>query len=468
MTYDLIIIGGGAAGFSAAYRAEELGIKTLMINDSSILPLGGTCVNVGCIPSKIMLYQATLLYQSIKNRFRALALQGSADFVDALEETRHMAKIFQEKNYQRVLLNLKNTKFIEARARLSGPDRVVAGNSVYEAEHILIATGASTFIPAVKGIRDVDYLTNRTVFNLEKKPDSIVIIGGGSEAVEFAQIFHRFGIKTTLIQRSQRILTRFDAQVALKLQDILVKEGVEIITNTKLLSVTGNKSTIAVTLEQKNEGVKTIVAEMLLIATGLRGNTSDIGLETAGIKPDERGFVKVNEYLQTEHPRVYAAGDVTGIMPLETVAARQGALAVHNMFNNDKKSIDYNLVPQAVFTEPELASVGVTEEAYTREHGRCLCSSLDLNDLERASLEKQTDGLIKMVVAPDTREILGVQMVGQRASDVITTATYAIKNRMTIYDIRDTVHIFPTISEALKKVAQSFDRDPKKMPCCIE
>ena len=468
MHYDLIIIGGGAAGFAAAHRAEKSGIKTLMVNDPSVVPLGGTCVNVGCIPSKIMLHQAGLIYSAMKNTFRALSFSGRADFVEALSETREMVKGFQEKNYQKVLSTQKYVSYIEGHARFVGPRKIEVSGRLYEAEYFLIATGASTFVPPVEGINQVPYLTNRTVFNLGHRPHSVIILGGGSEAVEFSQIFHRFGIKTTLIQRSPRILTKFDSLVATNLQEILSEEGINIITDTVLKGVKKGTEGIEVIYEKRGEGEKTERAEEILIATGLRGNTDGMELEHAGVETTERGFVKVDQYLQTSNPHIYAAGDVTGTVALETVAARQGSVSIKNMFETEKEPMNYYLIPRAVFTSPELASVGLTEEEFMKKYNTCLCRSISLEHVERAALMKETGGLIRMVVHPETKEIAGVQMVGPHASEVITTATYAIKNRMTIYDIRDTMHIFPTVSEAIKKVAQSFDEDIGKMPCCIE
>lgn len=241
MEYELIIIGGGAAAFAAAHRAERMQKKTLIINDGKILPLGGTCVNVGCIPSKIMLHQGGLLYQGMKNQFRALSISGRGDFVDALSETREMVKGFQDKNYINVIQGQKYVDYHEGHAKLKDPHTVVTATGEFTARYILIATGASTFVPPVEGISGIDYLTNRTVFDLQKKPESIIILGGGPEAVEFAQIFHRFGVRTTVIQRSKRILTKFDDMIANKLHEYLSDEGIRIITDTKLLKAEEKK-----------------------------------------------------------------------------------------------------------------------------------------------------------------------------------------------------------------------------------
>ncbi len=468
MRYDLIIIGGGAAAFAAANRANQLKKRTLLINDRNILPLGGTCVNVGCVPSKIMLRQGAEYYYPTRSRFRAISVQGEADFVEALRETREMVRGFQRKNYLNVIEKQQYVDFREGHAAFRDPHTVTVGDEEFESENILIATGASTFIPPVKGIEDVEYLTNRTVFGLEKRPESMIIFGGGPEAMEFSQIFHHFGIKVTVLQRSDRILTKFDEMIARELQKYLEEEGITILTGTSVREAKRSRGGVELVVDVKDKGRQRISAEGLLIATGLKANTEGLDIEKSGVEVDEKGFVRVNEYLQTSQRHIYAAGDVTGLMPLETVAAKQGNIAVLNMFEDAGRTIDYLEVPRAVFTSPEVASVGMTEAEYMEKHNVCLCRTISLEHVEKAAAIKDTRGLINMVVEPETKQVMGVHMVGPMAADIITTATYAIKNKMTIYDIRETVHVFPTLSEVIKKVAQSFEQNLDDMACCVE
>ncbi|GBE34375.1 mercuric reductase [bacterium BMS3Bbin06] len=465
---ELVIIGGGAAAFAAANRANQLRKKTLLINDKNILPLGGTCVNVGCVPSKIMLHQGAEYYYPARSRFRAISMQGNADFVEALRETRDMVKGFQTKNYLNVIEKQQYVDYKEGHATFKDSHTVMVGDEEFESENILIATGASTFIPPVKGIEDVEYLTNRTVFNLEKKPESIIIFGGGPEAMEFSQIFHHFGIKVTVLQRSDRVLTKFDEMVARELQKYLREEGITIFTGTSVKEAKRADEGVMLLVDIKGKGEQKINAENLLIAAGLKANTDKLEIANSGVELDEKGFIKVNNQLQTSQRHIYAAGDVTGLMPLETVAAKQGNIATLNMLENSGKTINYLEIPQAVFTSPEVASVGMTEGEYMEKYNVCLCRTISFEHVEKAAAIKDTRGLIRMVVDPETKQVIGVQIVGSMAADIITTATYAIKNKMTIYDIRDTVHVFPTLSEVIKKVAQSFDQNLDDMACCVE
>ena len=285
--------------------------------------------------------------------------------------------------------------------------------------------------------------------------------------MEFSQIFHHFGIKVIVLQRSDRILTKMDALVAKELRKYLEEEGIEIYTGVTANGVKKTPKGIEFDVEIKGKSKK-ITAEKLFLGTGLSPHTRDLNADKAGVKLDEKGFVEVNEYMQTSQRNIYAAGDVTGLMPLETTAAKQGSISVINMFDNEKKTINYNEVPSVVFTSPAVASVGITEEEYMKKYKTCMCSTIKIDHVEKAKAIKDTRGMIRMVLDHKTKQVIGVQIVSPMAADIITTATYAIKNKMTIDDIKDTVHVFPTMSEMIKKVAQSFYQNLDDMACCVE
>ena len=465
--YELIIIGGGAAGFAAANRANQLKKKTLLINNSNILPLGGTCVNVGCVPSKIMLHQGSEYFYATRSKFRAIKLQGSADFIEALKETREMVKGFQVKNYVNVIEKQHSVDFRDGSALLIDDHTVKVGNEQFEGTFILIATGASTFIPPIKGMENIDYLTNINIFDLKKAPKSVIVIGGGPLAMEFAQIFHHFGVKVTVLQRSGRVLSKLDPLIGEALERYLEVEGITIHTNSDIKELKNTENGVKAIIEISGKR-KEISAERVMLASGISPHTKDTHAEKAGVNMSERGFVDVDRYQRTSRGHIFAAGDVTGIMPLETVAAKQGNAAVLNMFENASKTINYDAIPQAVFTSPEVAVVGITEEEYMKKYNVCLCSTVEMDYVEKAVAIKDTGGFIRMVLDPETKRVIGVHIIGPMAADIITTAVYAIENNMTIYDIRDTVHVFPTLSEMIKKAAQSFEQDLDGMACCVE
>lgn len=467
--YDLIIMGGGAAAFAASNTANKLKKRTLMINDSKILPLGGTCVNVGCIPSKVMLHQGQEYYYPTHSQFRAIDLKGKADFVEALKETKEMVEFFRQKNYGNVIEHQDYVDFKEGRASFVDVHTVTVGDETYHGDYILIATGASTYIPPIEGMDKIDYLNNVNVFDLKEKPKSIVILGGGAIAMEFSQLFNHFGIEVTVLQRSDKILSKYDSFIGEELKKHLEAEGIKIYTgvNTKRIRKTKDGVEFEVKIKGKN-GLEKIVAEKVLLGTGLSPHTNKIDANMGGVKLNERGFVKVDKYLATSQKHIYAVGDVTGLMPLETVAAKQGNFAVRNMFENAKKIIKYKEIPSAIFTSPEIASVGIGEEEYMKQYKTCLCRTVTLDHVEKAGVVKDTRGMIKMVLNHKTNRIVGVHIVAPMAADIITTATYAIANKMTPDDIRDIVHVFPTMSEMIKKVAQSFTANLDDMACCVE
>jgi len=466
--YDLIIMGGGAAAFAAANTANRLKKRTLMINDSKMLPLGGTCVNVGCIPSKIMLHQGAEYYYPIHSEFKGISVKGNADFVKALHETKEMIAGFRSSNYTKVIEKQKYVEFKEGRASFVDEHTVSVGNDTYRGDYILIATGASTFVPSIKGIENIDYLTNVSIFDLEEQPKSVIIFGAGPEGMEFSQIFHHFGTKVTVLQRSDRILTKHDSLIAEELRKHLEDEGITIYTGVTAKGIRKIKEGLELDVEIKGNELEKIVGERLFLGTGLSPHTKDIDADKAEVELNERGFITVDEHMQTSQKHIYAAGDVVGLIPLETTAAKEGSIAVSNMFENTNKTINYSEVPHAVFTSPEVASVGITEEEYIKKYKTCMCSTVRLDHVEKAAAIKDTRGLIRMVLDHKTKQVIGVHIVAPMAADIITTATYAIRNKMTIDDIRDTVHVFPTMSEMIKKVAQSFTQNLDDMACCVE
>jgi len=287
--------------------------------------------------------------------------------------------------------------------------------------------------------------------------------------MEFSQILNHFGIDVTVLQRSDRVLSKYDSFIGEEIRKHLEAEGITIYTGvtTKIVRKTGKGIEFEVEIRGK-KGLEKIVAEKVLLGAGLEARTKDIDADEAGVELSERGFVKIDEHMQTSQGHIYAAGDVTGLMPLETVAAKQGNFAVRNMFKNAKKSINYKEIPAAVFTSPEVAVVGMGEEEYMEKYKTCLCRTITIDHIEKAGVVKDTRGMIRMVLDHKTKQVVGVHIVAPMAADIITTATYAVANKMTPDDIRDVVHVFPTMSEMIKKVAQSFTANLDDMACCVE
>jgi mercuric reductase len=466
--YDLIIVGGGAAAFSAAIKANIHGVKALMIERTA---LGGTCINVGCVPSKNLLGAGEILHSAKDPSYPSVFPCGADfNFNRTIAAKDSLVRSLRKQKYHDVLSSLENTELIEASASFVTPNKIKANGKALEADKFIIATGSSPSIPRFKGIENVDYLTNKEALSLKEKPSSMIVIGGRALGLEFAQMYARFGTKVTLLQRSGKIIPEHESQISDGLHNYLTQEGIEIVTgvNVREAYQKGNYKFLIASINGDKK-TKTFEAEQLLMATGRKPNTADLHLENAGVKLSPDGAIAVNSEMRTSASHIWAGGDVIGEPMLETLAAKEGATAAENAFTGTHKKIDLHSVPSAIFTSPQVASVGMTEEQMMQKYGYCSCRTLLMNDVPKAITVNDTKGLIKMAVDPKkNNRIVGVHILASIASDMIHEAVMAVKYRLTVDDIIGTVHVFPTMSEAIKLVATSFKQDISKLSCCAE
>jgi len=460
--YNFIIIGGGAAGFSAAIRSNELNAKTLLINSPAI-GIGGTCVNVGCLPTKHLLHIADLLYKSKEYCSKSIRV----DFRKIIDEKNSLIQKLRKEKYENVLSELNDVDFIEGEAKFLNNNEIQVGNEIYTGRKFLIATGSSPKIPHISGLDQVNFLTNKSILELRKLPKSLVIIGSGPLAIEFAQIYTRFGTDVTLIFRGKRILKREEPELANLLQQYMSEEGINFIGEADSLNVKNEekKKIVMFRAAGKDKKLKT---DQILIATGRLPNTKGINIDQTGVNLGDTGEIIVNEFMQSSVKDIFAAGDVTGEPMLETVAAREGMVAANNAISGSKIEMDYRIVPHSIFTYPGIGSVGLTDERAKRLGIQCKCSTIPFRLLPKANAIGNINGAIKMVVNAKTEEIVGVHILAENAGDMIHEGVMVVKNRMKLNDIIETLHVFPTISEGTKLVAQSFKRDIEKMACCVE
>ena len=474
---DLIIIGGGAAAFAAATKANDLGKTALMVNEG--LPIGGTCVNVGCVPSKHLLAVGAEYYYGPRTTFKALSNghESAFDFRTAIQEKRELVDALRHQNYINVLGSLSTVELIEGRARFVSEGAVEVNGTRYEAEKFIVATGSKTRVLPIDGLEDSGFLTNETVMELEDLPESMIVIGGGPIGLEFAQMFAHFGTQVTVLEAMDQVLPREEPEIGAEIRRVMEAEGIEIRTGVTIESVTSVNGVKSVQV-RSGKGVqraRSLVTELeqltathLLLAAGIAANTGDLNLDVAGVTANSAGFIETDEYYRTSNPNIFAAGDCIGKLPLETVAAKEGAFAAENALNMPWKTINYDEIPHAVFTNPEVASVGITEEEEMRRFNACSCRTIPIEMVPRAEAMKKTRGVFKMVIHPENSKILGVHIVAPHAAELIHEATLAVKFGLTIDDIIDTVHVFPTLSEGIKRVAQAFTRDISQMSCCVE
>lgn len=373
-----------------------------------------------------------------------------------------------------VAIEQGRVRFLDAQTALvDGPD----GKKRLTGEQFLVALGSSPVVPDIAGIHDVPYLTSDLLtsqedLELTNLPESLVIIGGGSIAVELGQMFQRFGSQVTILQRGERLLASYEPEISLGLADILREEGLSIQTGARATRVRQDGDRVVVTAEVQG-GRREFRAARLLVATGRRPNTADVGLEAAGVRLDGHGAIVVDEYLRTSVPHIWAAGDVIGSeqdsQMATPVGARDGGIVAHNALSGEAlRKVDHRVVPRAIFTDPQVGVVGMTDEEAIASGRNCWCNTVPMELVPRAGAIRDTRGLIKMVADADTNEVLGVSMLGMQAGEVIHEAAMAMRFHAKIEDFIDLLHVYPTMAEALKIVAISRYKDPSKLSCCAE
>lgn len=463
--FDLVILGGGAAGFASAIRADELGFTSAMVNTG--LPVGGTCVNVGCIPSKFLLEAGNEYFYRQSPQF-ACNLPGAVrcDFPEAIANKDRMVHRLRRSNYQAVLEDRK-IDYVEAPGVLLTGRKVHAGRRILEARHVVIATGSSPRIPPIEGLEQAGYLTNRTLMQRKDRPEELLVLGGGPLGLEFAQMYAHFGSAVTVLESADRILPLEEPEISETVASCLRREGITMHVGARVRKIRRADGRVVCDVVHR-KGTIPCEADEILVATGMKPNTEGLGLAEAGVELTKGGFVKVDSHLRATAPGVWAAGDVAGHMMLETVAAKEGAIAASNALQREKRTINYDLVPHAVFTNPQVASVGLTEEEYLRRGGACECRVIGMDRIPKALTVGDTRGVLKMVADTKSRKVVGVHIVSPLAADMIHAAAYALRGGLTVEDIIDTVHTFPTFSEAIKFAAESFHHDMSRMSCCVE
>jgi len=462
--YDLIIIGGGSAAFSAAIKASELEKKVLMINYG--LPIGGTCVNVGCIPSKTLIRTAEQFHISNHPNFSGIKPgDNKIDFKEVIRQKTELVEALREHKYVDVLKDDPNVTIIKAFAKLVDENTVEANGKKYSAQKILIATGSTTFVPDIPGLNEVGYLTNETLYELEELPEHLIVIGGRYIALENAQLFARFGSKVTILQRSNRILPDEMTDVTETLKEYLEEDGVEIKTGVKIKAIEKHNGKIKIKASVKDED-ETIEGTHIFVETGRIGNTKSWGLEELGVELHKQSFIKTNEFLQTSVQNIYAAGDVNGEYLFVYSAAYEGSLAVQNMFGENKTKKDYSIFPWVIFTDPQVAGVGMDENQAYEAKIDYEVSTVQLKDVPRSLAARNTKGFIKLIRNKENDKLIGARILASEGSELLMEISLAIKYGITVKELKQMFHPYLTLSEGVKIAAISFDKDVNKLSCC--
>ena len=474
--YDLVILGSGSTAFAAALTARAMGKTAVMIESRS---LGGTCVNRGCLPSKNLIEAAKLVHDARHPRYPGLAPVGNAldiDFAALIAQKDEVIALYRDKKYDGLVGG--DIDVVEGHARFGDAHTVQVNGSTIGGDRFLVATGSRPSVPDIEGLADVSYLTSDLLTHgedaeLRRLPASLIVAGGGYVALELGQMLARLGSRVTIIARSPQLLAHgYEPQLGRAMARLFVDEGIEVITSAVISAVRPDAGGVMARIRQ-GEVDRDLRAEHLLIAAGRRPNSDGIGLEDAGIAVNERGEIEVDAQLRTRRPHIFAAGDVIGTLQdsrmATPVGARQGSVAAHNALDgHDLRAFDGRVIPRAIFTDPQIGIVGVTEaEAIAAGH-RCWCTTLPMELVPRAGAIRDPRGLIKMVADADTNEVLGVAMIGANAGEVIHEAAMAMRFRAKIADFVDLLHVYPTMAEALKVVAIARTKDPRRLSCCAE
>lgn len=460
--YDLLIIGAGSAAFAAAIKASELGARVGMVERGTV---GGTCVNIGCVPSKALLRAAEHYHRAGHSPFAGVPTSAGAVDLPALvaQKDELVAALRQEKYDD--LLDVYGIDLIRGEARFTGPDTVEVDGRRVRAGRFLVATGAAPWSPPIEGIDDTGDLTSTTALKLTTVPDTMIVVGANAIGLELGQLFLHLGTKVTFVEALDRIAPFEEPEISAALGEHLESLGARVVTSATATKAgrTGGRHWLDITTDR---GTERIEGDQLLIATGRRAITAGLGLDAAGVDTDPRGHIVVNDQMATGNPLVFAAGDVTNLPQFVYVAALSGAIAAEHALRGTGRRIDLATMPRITFTSPPIASVGLTESQAREAGHQAITSLLPLEAVPRALVDHATTGLIKLVADEANGRLLGAHILAHGAGDVIQAAIMAIKYRATVDEIADTFHPYLTMAEGLKLAAQGFTKDVKHLSCC--
>ena len=459
--YDVVVLGAGPGGYVAAIRAAQLGLKTAIVEKKW---LGGVCLNVGCIPSKALLKNAELVH-TLRERAGEFGIQVDnlkVDYSAAVKRSRQVSsRLTKGVGF---LMKKNNIDVFMGAGKLTARDKIVVTGEdgktqEVSAKNIIIATGAySANIPGVEvdGQKIVSYTE---AILQETRPEKVVIIGAGAIGVEFATVWSSYGTQVTIVEMLPRVLPLEDEEASAELARAFKKRGVELLTSTKVLGI--EKTAKGVVVKVSSEaGEKAIEADQALVAIGFKPNTANIGLEAAGVKMDKRGFIEVNDRLATNVPGIYAIGDVTGKLLLAHVASAMAVAAAENIAGVETTILDYRMMPRAVFSNPQVASFGLTE-AQAKEQGYDVkVGRFNFMANGKALGLGEVAGFAKIITDAKYGEILGAVIVGPEASELLPELTLAQRSEMTAEEIARNVHTHPTLSEVMMEAAHAVNGEP--------
>ena len=461
--FDLAVVGAGSAGFSAAITVADEGGRVALIGHGTI---GGTCVNIGCVPSKTLIRAAETLYHARSaERFGGIgAAARLTDWSAVMADKRTLVETLRQAKYADLLASYPTLTYMPGRARLAAGGVEVDGHGLVRAAKTIIATGSSPAIPPIDGIDGVAYLTSESALEIDHLPQSLIVIGGGVIGVELGQMFARFGSHVTIVCRS-RLLPSGEPEVGEALEAALGAEGIEIVRGVSYRSIARSDGAIHLEVEQQSR-VRRLEGEEVLVATGRRPNTDGLGLAEQGIERGANGGILVDDQMRTSRAGVYAAGDVTGRDMFVYMAAHGARVAALDALGDGSLSYDRLAMPEVVFTDPQVATVGLTEARARAAGIEVRTSLLGLEHVPRALAARDTRGLIKLVAEAAGKRLIGAHIIAPEGADTVQTAAIAIRAGLTVDQLGAMIFPYLTTVEGLKLAAQTFDKDVAKLSCC--
>ncbi|HEU4887614.1 MAG TPA: FAD-dependent oxidoreductase [Thermoanaerobaculia bacterium] len=452
---DVVVIGGGTAGLVTASGCARLGRKVALIEREA---LGGDCLWTGCVPTKALVASAKLAHQM--RHAGAFGLEPVTpritpkSVMDSMREQRRIISRHDDPEKFRKL----GIDVIEGAAKLAGTGVVEVAGRTLHAKDIVIATGARTAVPPVEGLQESGFLDHVSFLEQDQFPPSILILGGGYIGIEFAQIFARFGSRVTVVEMLDEIINKEDATVIGRVRELLSAEGIELFTGWAVKAVRREGEKKIARIEQKGGASREITIDEVFVASGRRGNTENLGLETAGVKV-ERSWIVTDRFLQTTAPRIWACGDVHGGLQFTHVAAYEAVKLVRNLLFPGKSAVDYSDIPWALYTDPEVAHIGMTEEEARAKHGDAVhVYQVPMADVDRAVVDRTPAGLLK-IVCDDKGRILGGHALCASASTVIEEVVLARRKGMKIGDLAQRISAYPSLADGVQKAASLYYQD---------
>ena len=446
---DLVVIGGGAGGLVVASVAAQLGLDVVLINREQAM--GGDCLHYGCVPSKALLKAASVAHTMRQaGRWGISPADPGVDMRAVNAAVRNAIETIQVHD-SRERFEALGCEVITGEARFATPSQVEVADKKITARHFVIATGSYPWIPPIKGLQRAGFLTNEDMFSLPSLPKSMIVLGGGPIGVEMAQAYARLGSEVTIVEMAPRLLPRMDADASMILADVLTTEGVSIIVDNEVTEVVERGSVKQLTLKDGT----TLQAEALLVAIGRRPLLDKLKLEKAGVAFDVSG-IRVDRKMRSSNKKIYACGDVTGEMPLTHVAELQAGIVIANMIFKMPKKINYDVIPAVVYTEPEVAQVGISvEQCKKSAHGEVYRFAID--QLDRAVTDNVKTGVAKILT--DKGRIVGAHIIGPHAGEMIHELALAVQEKMKVSKLTSLVHAYPSYSQLNKRLAGQYYKD---------